>query len=181
MWRMIAVALLLAGQAVAQRRSVSYLTYSEAVPVLQAEALNRTKAQVLLLSGVRVKGRLIGATPDSVVLDKHKSFAWKQVQWIRLPSVARQASNVDKGFAAGATIGALLYMELRSLGHARSASRVWLGSTITGALIGSQTGRVDDGHYYVLRDDSDEIIPQPKQEFTLPLLPLRPSLPLPPR
>jgi hypothetical protein len=177
MWRMT-VALLVVVEALAQRRTVSYVTYSEAIPMLRIEAARRPKVQVKLHSGIRLRGRLLTADPNSLVLDKKTPVDFTQVEWIRFASGARQASSIDKGITAGATVGALLYMELRSAGaHAASASRVWLGATIIGAFIGSQTGRVDTGRYYVLRDDSGRVIPQPNQQLTLPLLPPRPSLP----
>jgi hypothetical protein len=180
MWR-LTVALLLVGEALAQRRSVSHVTCSEAMPILQREATRRAKVQVQLHSGKRVKGRVVAADPRSVLLDKNRSHGWRQIEWVRLASSGRKASNVDRGITAGATIGALLYVELRSLdARAPLASRVWLGTTIAGALIGSQTGRVDTGHYYVLRDDP-EATPQANERTTPLPLPLRPSLPLPPQ
>jgi hypothetical protein len=180
MWRMT-VALLFIGEALAQRRTVSYVTYSEAIPMLQIDAARRPEVQVKLHSGTRLRGRLVAAAPNSLVLDKKRSVDFTNVEWIRFASGTRQPSRTDLGFTAGATIGAMLYMELRSAGaHAASTSRVWLGATIIGALIGSQTGRVDTGHYYVLRDDP-EATPQ-DDDSSIPLpLPLRPLPPSPPR
>jgi hypothetical protein len=139
---------------------VSHVSYEDAVVLLADKAATQPQVEIMRLDGKRVKGRLLDANVDELVVERKAPIPLRAARSVRFPGLGmsrgRHGRGIALGTVAGLFVGGYLGFGVGSAGHESLGVGIYLTSPIVGGILGSKAAARGQDVLYVLRNGPGE-------------------------